>query len=606
MKHLAKIICVFAFTTLLLNTLNAARAQSGTATLLLSPPKITFTPAQYFTGQGFAVTATDNSTIAPQITVADPGLCSQSLSVSSEPNQGPAILAGVFLFPAQATYGSLVCHVAVSDPRLGTAQLLVTLVNGEATGPDGQFAVTDASLSFTPGNPTSHELCLVNLGAATAVRYTATAAVTSGLDWLQVTPASGTVPSSTFTCSASTLQVQVARGALAPGKYNGTVTITPINLGDAPPLVVPVSFTVPGNTPLQVARQSVPVGANLESVSFNYEMGTSVPPPQTISILSGGARLIAFSATLDPGAPWVEIDPNGTLLSTPAGITLRLTPASSTLPSGYYGATINVSAPEASNPDCSIFVTLYITQGPQLILGIEPTTFHYQIGGPNPPTQTITATTTGEPISFSGSAQVTTHQPWLQVSPTAGTSSATSPQALTITVNPEGLDPGVYTGFIDVSNMVPLPNGTSTFNNDVPITLNVSNSPLLNWTPSTLIFNFKTPHGPPDSQTINLSSTASSLPFTVAASAVCGSEKTDLLEAYRVARRRSLFDLYSWFTVSPTRGVTAGTASVPITISVDPAVVTSTQTCTGLITITSAEAANAIQIPITLNALTDQ
>jgi hypothetical protein len=84
--------------------------------------------------------------------------------------------------------------------------------------------------------------------------------------------------------------------------------------------VVGVSFTVAGDTPLEVARQSVPVGTNAQSVSFNYELGSSVPPPQTLSILSGGVRPIAFSATLYPDAPWLEIDPNGTERSTPAGI----------------------------------------------------------------------------------------------------------------------------------------------------------------------------------------------------------------------------------------------------------------------------------------------
>lgn len=599
MQRLAKIVTFLAVIAIFLNTLNTARAQSGAATLVLSPPTIVFTPAQYFTGQGFAITASDNSSIAPGITVTDPGLCTQSLQVSSEPNQGPAILAEVFLFQTQAPYGNLVCHVMVTDPRLGTAELLVTLVNGEATGPNGQFAVSDASLSFTPGNPTSRGLCLFNLGASTPVSYTATATVTSGPDWLQVTPASGMVPSGTFGCG-NAIQVQATRGALAPGKYSGTVTITPTNLGDAPPLVVGVSFTVAGDTPLQVARESVPVGTGIVSVSFNYEMGRSAPPPQTLSILSRGVRPIAFSATLYPGSPWLTIEPNGTRMSTPAGITLKLTPAALTLPAGYYGATINVSAPEASNPDCAIFVTLYITQGPQLILGIEPTAFNFPIGGPNPPSQTIAVTTTGEPISFSGLAQVTTQQPWLQASPPAGTASATAPQALTITVNPAGLDPGAYMGSIDASNTVVTGgNATSTFNNDIPVTLNVSNSPLLNWTPSTLIFSFQTPQGPPAPQTINLSSTTSSLPFTAAALAVCGTERINPREARR-------FERHPWFMVSPNHGVTQGTTNVPITISVNPAVVTSEQTCTGLVTITSAGAANTIQIPVTLNALTGQ
>ncbi len=598
MKSLAKVIYLVASIAVFLNSLPTARAQSGAAKIVLSPSSIVLTSDQVFTSRGFAITASDNSTIAPEITVTDPDLCSQALLVSSVPHQGPAILANIFLLAVEAPYGGLVCHVGVTDSRLGTAQLFVTIVNGEATGPNGEFVVTDASLSFTPANPASQPLCLLNLGAATAVTYTSTAAVTAGTNWLQVTPASGTVPGGTFSCGTSAIQVQATRGALAPGKYNGTVTITPANLGDAPPLVVGVSFTVGGNTPLQVARASLPVGTELDAVNFNYQIGKSVPPSQTLSILSGGVRPIAFSATVYPGSPWLTIEPNGSALVTPAGVTLKLTPEALTLPAGGYGATINVSAPEASNPDCVIFVALFISQGPLVTLGTLPTTFNFQTGGPNPPSQTITVTTTGDPVTFNVPSAFQT--PWLSVSPTSGAASATSPQTLTMTVNPAGLDPGTYIGSVDVSNTIETGQGSSTtYNDTVPVTLNVSSSPLLNYTPSVLIFNFQTPQKPPASQILHLSATASSLPFAVAASAVCGTEKSDRPHAHRFERR-------PWFTVSPNRGVTEGTASLPITVSVDPAVVTSEETCTGLVTITSGGAANAIQIPVTLNALMGQ
>ena len=499
------------------------------------------------------------------------------------PGEGPAMIAGVFLLPAEVPYGSLVCHVAVTDSRLGSAQLLVTIVNGEATGHKGQFAVTDASLSFTPGNPTNQRLCLLNLGATTAVSYTATAMVTSGPDWLQITPAEGTVPAGTFNCATSTVEVQVVHAGLAPGVYHGAVTITPTNLGDAAPLVVDVSFTVGGKTPLQVARASLPVGTG-GYVNFNYQIGKSVPPPQTLSILSGGVKPIAFSAKLYPGSPWLAIEPSGIAVSTPAGITMKLTPAALTLPAGGYYATIHVSAPEASNPESAIPVALFISQGPMVTIGTPPTTINFQTGGPNPPSQPITVTTTGDPVTFN----VSTVTPWLSVSPTEGTASATSPQTLTISVNAAGMDPGTYMGSIDVSNTVVSEGSTTDYNDMVPVTLNVSSNPQLNSAPSALSFSFQTQKKPPAPQTINLSSTVRTLPFTVTASAMCGTGR---------------LGLQPWFTVSPSHGVTEGAAGLPITVSVDPAAVTSEETCTGLVTIAAAGAANTIQIPVTLNAL---
>ena len=599
MKHFAKISYFLAVIAFFLNTVSTTRAQGSAATLVLSPPKMTFTADQSFTGQILAIAATDNSSVAPTIVVIDPGPCSQSLNVSLVNGQGPAVLAAITLLQVGGPpYGSLVCHVGVTDSRLGTAELVVTIVNGEATGPNGQFAVLEASLSFISGNPSSSSLCRLNLSATTAVNYTATAAVTSGADWLQVTPSSGTVPSGTFYCSSPPIQVQATRGALAPAVYDGTVTITPTNLGAAPPLVVDVSFTVGGNTPLQVARESVPVGTGLNAINFNYQMGKTVPPQQTVSILSGGIRPIAFSAAVSPGAPWLEIEPNGIVSSTPASITLKLTPVAWTLPPGIYGAAINVSAPEASNPDCTIPVALFINPGPLVTIGTAPTAFNFQIGGPNPPSQAITVTTSGDPITFNASPTDLTPQHWLSATPTAATASAASPQILTISVNPAGLDPGTYVGNVVVSNTVVTgPNSTTGYNDGVPITLNVSKSPLLNFAPAALSFSFQTPQQPPASQTINLSAT-SSLPFTIAVSARCGTGNT-ALRAHR-------FEPRPWFTVNPIHGMVAGAASVPIAVSVDPAVVTSEETCAGLITITAAGAANVIQIPVALNALAGQ
>jgi len=68
--------------------------------------------------------------------------------------------------------------------------------------------------------------------------------------------------------------------------------------------------------------------------------------------------------------------------------------------------------------------------------------FRYVIGDPVPPSKTVSVTNSGGAVSFTPSSTAA----WLNVT----ASSAVTPATLTITVNPTGLNPGTYTGSIQI------------------------------------------------------------------------------------------------------------------------------------------------------------
>ena len=68
--------------------------------------------------------------------------------------------------------------------------------------------------------------------------------------------------------------------------------------------------------------------------------------------------------------------------------------------------------------------------------------FRYVIGDPVPPSKTASVTNSGGAVSFSPSSTAA----WLDVT----ASSAVTPATLTISVNPTGLNPGTYTGSIQI------------------------------------------------------------------------------------------------------------------------------------------------------------
>ncbi|HUJ23436.1 MAG TPA: hypothetical protein VLX58_18010, partial [Bryobacteraceae bacterium] len=146
--------------------------------------------------------------------------------------------------------------------------------------------------------------------------------------------------------------------------------------------------------------------------------------------------------------------------SLPASVGVLVQPTG--LAPGVYKGGINISVPGTANASQLITVTLTITSAPALSASAGPLIFAYNIGDPQPVSQTIAVSSTGSPLNFSAS---TSGGNWLSVSPARGA----TPGSIAVSVNPAGLAAGTYNGLVSISSQAAV-NGLQV----VAVTLNVS------------------------------------------------------------------------------------------------------------------------------------
>lgn len=422
-----------------------------------------------------------------------------------------------------------------------------------------QLTASPTSLSFTyqSGSPTlpAAQSLAVNSTAGPTIPYTVTVQMTSGSGWLLVNPTSGTTPGN--------IAVSVNPSGLSPGVYNGSVRLTSTTAGTAS-FDVPVTLTIASSPTLTVTPASV---------NFAYQTGTAAPAPQVLTFTTSGPA-IPFTLTPIPG----PTGGNWLVLSSVSGQASEAQPQQITLSANItgllpatYTTRILVNAPQSSTPSFEIPVNLLVSSLPLLILGTPPQPFNYQLGGSNPATQTIAVSSSSTPISFNASATVTGGTNWLTITPSSGT----TPQTLTLSVNPGGLAPGEYTGTVTLTSA-----GAGNAPLSFPVRLNVSASTLLNANAGGLTFNYQTTTlQNPAAQIVTITSTGAPLNYTAAATAsACNG-------------------LTNWLTVTQATGTTPGN----ITVSVSPAGLTPPQNCAGSIAVTAPGASNTVTIPVMFN-----
>jgi uncharacterized protein (TIGR03437 family) len=203
-------------------------------------------------------------------------------------------------------------------------------------------------------------------------------------------------------------------------------------------------------------------------------------------------------------------------------------------------------------------------QGPVLVpsaLG-----FVWQTGSSSPPAAETVTTTAEFGVT---TVSVAAGAPWLSASV------ATS-LTISVSVNPANLAVGNYHGSVVVSGYL-----TPTLT--LPVTLDVTNAPVSSISAAPLSLSFTAPavNATPYTQSISVTSSSGSVPFTAAAIGAPGSGS------------------YSWLKVTPTSGVTPAT----LTVTWDPAVTEQIpyqqRTTNGSISI--AGPANSFVIPATFN-----
>jgi uncharacterized protein (TIGR03437 family) len=499
---------------------NVSLVVSSTPTISASPSVLSFvyqtggtTPATQSvniggsSGLAFTATAAGGSWLA---VTPGSGATPASLNVSVNPS-------GL----AANTYNGTIT-IAASGAATQTVNVSLLVSNQPA------LTATPASLSFSyalgGAAPAAQEL---NIAGASGLAYTAT----GGASWLTATPGSGTLP--------GLLSVSVNPSAMTAGTYKSSITINAAGTSNSP-FSIPVTLTVTGVAPS--------INLSASTLNFGALAGGSPPASQTVNVTGAAASSVSLGIQ---GGAWLSASLSG---STPAVVTVSVN--QSNLAPGNYSGTVLVTAVGASNSPQTIAVQLVVSSTATLTATPANLGFAFLIGNPNPPAQTVSLTAT-QAGSFTTSIA---NGSWLTVT----SSSATTPAALTVSVNPGTLASGTYTATISITSAAtsaPLL---------VPVTLVISSQPTLAVSPSSLTFTTSAGANPP-SQSVNLTG-SSVLPFSIATSP-------------------------SWLGVSVASGTTPSTLVVTVNTTG-----MSQGSYQGTITIASAVASNGpLVIPVSLN-----
>jgi hypothetical protein len=249
--------------------------------------------------------------------------------------------------------------------------------------------------------------------------------------WLTVDPRQGVTP--------AVLTVTADPAGLPPGSYQGSVTIN----GQ----VLSVSFTV-----------SRPVIALSLSSLFFQKTNEDVDLSSKAIIVSADGGPVTYSAALtDRNVSWLSL--TGTEGAAPGAIQVSVSPAG--LPTGEYRAVILLSLTGASVESLTIPVTLRI---PELSVTVSGAAGSPPVGTQDagngqvnlasntqdpqvPPPGAQLQVNTPTPQPFRASTTMPGGANWLSVSPTSGS----TPANLSLVVDRTGLQPGTYSGFVNVS-----------------------------------------------------------------------------------------------------------------------------------------------------------
>jgi hypothetical protein len=426
----------------------------------------------------------------------------------------------------------------------------------------GTVTVDKSSLTFSAQNQgavVSQPLQVTS--SAGAVQFSVFSNVNSSPFWLKVSLPGSTPQSAVSGTTPATVTVTADPTGLAPGNYTSSLSL--FGAGSSSAVTVNVTFAVST------------IGVSPSSVTFApYTQGGNIPQLQSITLSGTGSY--TTQATTQTGGAWLSVTPSSG--TAPGAIFASLNSAVLTgLATGTYQGSITVTPiGSVNNTPIVIPVTLTVLPTPPVTANPTSVVFNVQAGGSGNITSQplIISTTPGQPLSFSIQASVASGPNWITVTPNSGATDATSGMVqVAVGYSLNGLTVGnTYKGTITVIT----PGGTPT-STSIPVTLNYSSNPLLNVPTNTLSFFSELGGTAPADQTVNVTSTSSTLSYAI-------SQSTNS----------------AWLSVP-----NAGNTGAPFTVHVNPAGL-GPGTYTATINVTSAVAGSSPQqIPVVFKVSND-
>ena len=461
--------------------------------------------------------------------------------------------------------GTYTANVLVSPTSVTSSQITVPVTLTVGSAP--QMVLNPAALTFNyqsggTNNVTSHVVNLsTNTGQSITYAISDLHVDQGSIQWLDtVTPTSGTI----VTSGSQDLTVKVNASTLPTGTYTGSFKVNAGSVTNSP-VSVPVLLNV-STTPLLVLPAT--------TLTFTYQVGTTVPTAQTITPGSTGSA-INYTVLASTNGPtnWLQVSTSSGVTGT--GFQVSVQPTGLTV--GTYTGTVTVSAGTISQ---QIPVTLKVSNDPAIV-PFGPLTFLYQVGQSTPPAQLAKLTsTTGATLYYTASSSAA----WLSLE---GTLTGQTDATIAARANISGLSAQTapYTAQITVRAYTDaaLTNPAANSPLVVPVNLYVSTTPLLQSTASTLSFTTQA-LSTPSFQSFTLTSTNSASDQQITATLTTETDNG-----------------IGWILVGPQ----FGTTPLNVSVGVDPSRLTA-GTYTGRIKISgtgpgSATPANSpVTIPVTV------
>ena len=402
----------------------------------------------------FTVAAGGDSAPPQEITVTGTGAF--TVSIDNGGNGAPP--SGLSVKPASGTAPALVTVSASpgsSAPQTFPARIRIAPVFGAAS--------VDIPVTFTvtPGTPKldaapaflefdeaasmpatlAQQIAVRNAGGGGPIVFQAS--VSGGSPWLSLSAASG----STSPNAATVIQVRANTTGLAVGAYTDIVQIA----SAAGSFSVAVNLYVTANGPVLKLSDT--------ALHFLIRQGANITNPQTVNIFNTGnpSTTVNWKATVKGTPNFLSLDAtSGTATGAqPGAINVLPSALASTLAPGAYYDLVTVTDPNAQNSPESFSVVLEVqaataTPTPELspcgLLFVVPS------GGNAPPAQPISVyVSSTTPLPFQATASTQDGGKWLLVTPSSGTTSTAATGAVSASIAPAGLPPGVYTGEVDLT-----------------------------------------------------------------------------------------------------------------------------------------------------------
>lgn len=421
---------------------------------------------------------------------------------------------------------------------------------------------SQTSLDLGSGDQATNSAKIVNLDNIGGGQLSWQAS--SSAAWLQTSPNSGTLYSGIET----QLTVVADRSNMQPGQYTAQLTITS-NAGEA---TLPVHMAV---TPLQASHQAA-IQLGTAVLNFSAVDGSRSPGKQTLTLRNPGAVALGWKARAS--ASWLVVSPSSDTLNATGSEPVAVFVNTSTLLPGTYNGVITFSAQGPAfvkDGIQSVYVSVTITPRCGLQLAPAELTFAgaYQQG--TIPAKTINV---GTAQSCSSAVQwsAATDAHWLTLDKSNGTTPATP----VISVNPAGMQPGVYNASLRFSSA----NGVQII--PVTFTLGQSNEPVMNAGPADATFHLVLGSGQQQNQNIRLTNSGgSALQWHIATTTATGG---------------------SWLRATPTGGTLAAKQSAVLQVQSTVLSAMSSGTYTGDVVITGLDSAGKVvvgspqRIPVSL------